>query len=145
LPRSPAISSISATGNSSGSLCSPGSSVRPGLLTPGKPTTTRSRKAGALQLELNPLFGLGAYSFRRGTGGIWFQVGSGLFIALLNPTIAFVLAAAFAALWLYLRQRYLAFMAAGYCLSAIGFILQSFTLPFGFLLTRSLSGAIFAM
>lgn len=72
-------------------------------------------------------------------------MGSGLFIALLNPTIAFVLAAAFAALWLYLRQRYLAFMAAGYCLSAIGFILQSFTLPFGFLVTRSLSGAIFAL
>lgn len=72
-------------------------------------------------------------------------MGSGLFIALLNPTIALVLAAAFAALWLSLRQRHLAFLAAGYSLSAVGFVLQSFTFPIGFILTRSLAGAIFAL
>ncbi len=68
-----------------------------------------------------------------------------LFIALLNPAIALVLAAAFLALWVYLRQRHLALMAVGYGFSAVGFILQSFALPMGFDLTRAIAGGIFAL
>jgi diguanylate cyclase (GGDEF)-like protein len=72
-------------------------------------------------------------------------VDTSLFIALLNPAIALVLAAAFLALWVYLRQRHLALMAVGYGFSAVGFILQSFALPMGFDLTRAIAGGIFAL
>lgn len=54
---------------------------------------------------------------------------TGLFIALLNPAIALVLASAFLALWLYQRVPYLLVLAAAFAASAIGFMLQYFTLP----------------
>ncbi|KRA00180.1 diguanylate cyclase [Mesorhizobium sp. Root157] len=68
-----------------------------------------------------------------------------LFIALLNPAIALVLSAAFVGLWFYLRQRHLALLAAGYGLSAVGFVLQSFPFPTGFGITRALAGATFSL
>jgi diguanylate cyclase (GGDEF)-like protein len=72
-------------------------------------------------------------------------VDTGLFIALLNPAIALVLAAAFLALWAYRKQRYLVAFACGYALSAVGFLLQYFTLPAGFVVTRAFSGIAFAL
>lgn len=58
-------------------------------------------------------------------------MGTGLVIALLNPSIALVLASAFFALWLSQRhQAYLAVLAIGYTGSVVGFLLQYFTLPF---------------
>jgi diguanylate cyclase (GGDEF)-like protein len=55
----------------------------------------------------------------------------GLFISLLNPAIAIVLASAFLVLWLYQRSTsYLLILAAGFGASGIGFLLQYFTLPF---------------
>jgi diguanylate cyclase (GGDEF)-like protein len=69
-----------------------------------------------------------------------------LFIALLNPGIALVLASAFLALWLHQRHRlYLAVMALAYCASAIGFLLQYFNLPFGHDPTRVLSNLCFTL
>ncbi len=68
-----------------------------------------------------------------------------LYIALLNPAIALVLAAAFLVLWFFLRQRHLALLAAGYGLSAVGFVLQSIPFPIGFDAARSFAGAIFSL
>jgi diguanylate cyclase (GGDEF)-like protein len=72
---------------------------------------------------------------------------TGLFIALLNPAIALVLAAAFLALWLHMRhRRYLAVLAAGYMGSAVGFLLQYFLLPLvGFEVSRLASCIAFTI
>jgi diguanylate cyclase (GGDEF)-like protein len=68
----------------------------------------------------------------------------GLFIALLNPSITLMLAAAFFLLWLYQRhQRYVAMLAAGYTASACGFLLQYFALPIGYAGTKLASNALF--
>jgi diguanylate cyclase (GGDEF)-like protein len=67
-----------------------------------------------------------------------------LFISLLNPAIALVLASAFFVLWFYQRQRpYLVVLALAYAVSAIGFLLQHFTLPVGLPLSRLVSGVSF--
>jgi diguanylate cyclase (GGDEF)-like protein len=67
-------------------------------------------------------------------------LGNGLSIALLNPAIALVLASAFLALWLYERTPYLAVLAVGFAASAIGFMLQYFSLPLlGFAGTKLVS------
>ncbi|WP_421915582.1 diguanylate cyclase [Mesorhizobium sp.] len=69
----------------------------------------------------------------------------GLFIALLNPTIAIALGAAFLVLWSYQRHRpYLAVLGASYSVSAGGFLLQYFTLPFGIALSKLFSNLCFA-
>ena len=69
---------------------------------------------------------------------------TGLFISLLNPAIALVIACAFLALWLYQRQRrHLAVLAFGYAASAAGFLLQYFTLPVGLPISRLLSVTCF--
>ncbi|WP_274627074.1 sensor domain-containing diguanylate cyclase [Arvimicrobium flavum] len=69
---------------------------------------------------------------------------NGLYIALLNPSIAFVLGAAFFVLWLNQREhRHVAVVAAGYAAAAVAFLLQYFTLPAGLLPTRLLSNALF--
>lgn len=70
---------------------------------------------------------------------------TGLSIALLNPAIALVLASAFLVLWLYQRHAtYLAVLAAGFGGSAIGFVLQYFSLPpLGFNGSRLLSCVAF--
>jgi diguanylate cyclase (GGDEF)-like protein len=69
---------------------------------------------------------------------------TGLLIALLNPTIALALGAAFLVLWHYQRHRpYLAVLAASYWLSAVGFLLQYFTLPIGMVPTKLLSTICF--
>jgi diguanylate cyclase (GGDEF)-like protein len=67
-------------------------------------------------------------------------LGNGLSIALLNPAIALVLASAFLALWLYQRAPYLLVLASGFAASAIGFMLQYFSLPLlGFAGTKLVS------
>jgi diguanylate cyclase (GGDEF)-like protein len=69
-----------------------------------------------------------------------------LFIALLNPGIALVLASAFLALWFHQRHRfYLAVLVLAYCASAIGFLLQYFDLPLGHDPTRLLSNLCFTL
>jgi diguanylate cyclase (GGDEF)-like protein len=69
---------------------------------------------------------------------------TGLFIALLNPAIALVLASAFFALWLYQRAPYLLVLTAGFAASAMGFMLQYFSLPLvGFAGTKLLSCLLF--
>lgn len=71
---------------------------------------------------------------------------TGLFIALLNPAIALALSSAFLTLWLYQRDRtYLAALAFAYACSAAGFLLQYFTLPIGFALTKLLSNVAFTV
>lgn len=71
-------------------------------------------------------------------------MGNNLYIALINPALAFALASAFAILWLNRRQDvYLLWLVGGYCGSAIGFLLQHFTLPIGLPLTKLLSNASF--
>jgi len=71
-------------------------------------------------------------------------LGIGLYIALLNPSIALVLAAAFLVLWLYQRRQIdLLVLAFGYCAVAGGFLLQYFSLPGGFGFTRLLSNLLF--
>ncbi|QPC90126.1 GGDEF domain-containing protein [Mesorhizobium sp. INR15] len=68
----------------------------------------------------------------------------GLFIALLNPTIALALGAAFLVLWSYQRHRpYLAVLGASYAASAVGFLLQYFTLPVGMVMTKLVSNLFF--
>lgn len=67
------------------------------------------------------------------------------FIALLNPGISLVLAAAFAVLWAYQRKRYLAGLAVAYCCSAIGFLCQQFVLPIGLPLTKTVSVVAFTI
>jgi len=69
---------------------------------------------------------------------------TGLLIALLNPTIALALGAAFLVLWSYQRHRpYLAVLGMAYCVSAPGFLLQYFTLPIGMTLTKLMSNICF--
>ncbi|MER9349458.1 GGDEF domain-containing protein [Mesorhizobium sp. M0239] len=71
---------------------------------------------------------------------------TGLLIALLNPTIALALGAAFLVLWSYQRHRpYLAVLAISYSLSAAGFLLQYFTLPIGMPLTKLTSNICFTI
>lgn len=71
---------------------------------------------------------------------------TGLLIALLNPTIALALGAAFLVLWCHQRHRpYLAALGASYCLSAPGFLLQYFTLPIGVALTKLTSNICFTI
>ncbi|TGR60035.1 GGDEF domain-containing protein, partial [bacterium M00.F.Ca.ET.194.01.1.1] len=71
---------------------------------------------------------------------------TGLLIALLNPTIALALGAAFLVLWSYQRHRpYLAVLGASYCLSAPGFLLQYFTLPIGLVATKVISNICFTI
>ncbi|TPL81443.1 GGDEF domain-containing protein [Mesorhizobium sp. B2-3-12] len=71
---------------------------------------------------------------------------TGLFIALLNPTIALALGAAFLVLWFYQRHRpYLAVLAVSYCVSAPGFLFQYFTLPIGVALTKLVSNICFTI
>ncbi|MBZ9764690.1 GGDEF domain-containing protein [Mesorhizobium sp. CA8] len=71
---------------------------------------------------------------------------TGLLIALLNPTIALALGAAFLVLWSYQGHRpYLAALGASYCLSAPGFLLQYFTLPIGVALTKLVSNICFTI
>ncbi|MBZ9989800.1 GGDEF domain-containing protein [Mesorhizobium sp. BH1-1-5] len=71
---------------------------------------------------------------------------TGLLIALLNPTIALALGAAFLVLWSYQCHRpYLAALGASYCLSAPGFLLQYFTLPVGVALTKLVSNICFTI
>ncbi|WP_027169066.1 diguanylate cyclase [Mesorhizobium sp. WSM3224] len=71
---------------------------------------------------------------------------TGLLIALLNPTIALALGAAFLVLWSYQRHRpYLATLGASYCLSAPGFLLQYFTLPVGVAATKLVSNICFTI
>lgn len=67
-----------------------------------------------------------------------------LLIALLNPTIALVLAAAALVFWFYQGPRpYLVVLAAGYLGTALGFLLQYFPLPFGFAATKIASNVGF--
>ena len=69
-----------------------------------------------------------------------------LFIALLNPTIALALGAAFIVLWFYQRHRpYLAVLGISYCVSAPGFLFQYFTLPIGLALTKLISNIFFTV
>jgi diguanylate cyclase (GGDEF)-like protein len=69
---------------------------------------------------------------------------NGLYIALLNPAIALVLATAFFALWLNQRRhRHVAVLALGYAACAGGFLLQYFTLPVGFNATKLASNVLF--
>lgn len=57
-------------------------------------------------------------------------MGTGPFIALLNPAMALVLSSAFFALWLIQRhQAYLLGIAIAYAAAVVGFLLQYFTLP----------------
>lgn len=71
---------------------------------------------------------------------------TGLLIALLNPTIALALGAAFLVLWSYQRHRpYLAVLGISYGLSAVGFLLQYFTLPIGMPLTKLVSNICFTV
>lgn len=71
-------------------------------------------------------------------------LGISLYIALLNPSIALVLASAFVLLWLYQRpQTDLLILAAGYAAVAAGFLLQYFPLPIGVPPTRVLSNLLF--
>lgn len=65
-------------------------------------------------------------------------------ISLLNPLIAFILAAAFFVLWHYLPKRsYLVALAIGYACSGTGFLLQGVELPIGFAGTKFLSNLSF--
>jgi diguanylate cyclase (GGDEF)-like protein len=65
---------------------------------------------------------------------------NGLFISLVNPAIALTLATAFLALWLYRRDRtHLILIAMAYTGSAVGFLLQYFTLPVGLPATKLIS------
>ena len=71
---------------------------------------------------------------------------TGLFISLLNPAIALIVACAFLLLWLYQRnRRHLAVLALGYAASSIGFLLQYFTLPVGLPVSRLVSAISFAV
>ncbi|ANT49006.1 GGDEF domain-containing protein [Mesorhizobium amorphae] len=71
---------------------------------------------------------------------------TGLFIALLNPTIALALGAAFLVLWFHQRHRpYLAALALSYAFCPAGFLLQYFTLPIGMAPTKLLSNICFTI
>lgn len=84
--------------------------------------------------------------FRWVSGESHNSLDTGLLIALLNPTIALALGAAFFVLWFHQRQHpYLAVLSVSYCLSAPGFLYQYFTLPFGVDLTKLVSNICFAV
>jgi len=69
-----------------------------------------------------------------------------LFISLLNPSIALVLATAFYLLWRYQPSRpYLAVLALAYAGSATGFLLQRLNLPIGAGPTRVFSVVLFML
>lgn len=69
---------------------------------------------------------------------------TGIFIALLNPSIAMVLAAACLLLWLHQKTRpYMAVLGAGYAATGFGFLLQHFELPIGFFATKFVSNVFF--
>jgi diguanylate cyclase (GGDEF)-like protein len=69
-----------------------------------------------------------------------------VFTALLNPSIALTLAAAFLLLWLYRRERFhLAMIAVAYAGSAVGFLLQYFILPGGLPSTKLASNLSFTI
>lgn len=71
---------------------------------------------------------------------------TGLFISLLNPAISLTLASAFLLLWLYRRQHhYLLLMVAAYIGSALGFLLQHFTLSVGLPATKLLANISFTL
>ncbi|MCZ8544137.1 GGDEF domain-containing protein [Mesorhizobium qingshengii] len=71
---------------------------------------------------------------------------TGLLIALLNPTIALALGAAFLVLWFNQRHRpYLAVLTASYSLAAAGFLFQHFTLPIGLAPSKLLSSLCFCL
>ncbi|QKC94204.1 GGDEF domain-containing protein [Mesorhizobium sp. NZP2298] len=71
---------------------------------------------------------------------------TGLFIALLNPTIALALGAAFLVLWTHQRHRpHLAVLALSYSLAAAGFLFQHFTLPVGLAPSKLLSNLCFCL
>ena len=68
----------------------------------------------------------------------------GLFISLLNPAIALVLASAFLMLWLYQRHRpHLAVLGVAYSASAAGFLTQHFPLPIGQAVNKLLTNTFF--
>ncbi|MFC3207144.1 GGDEF domain-containing protein [Aquamicrobium soli] len=68
---------------------------------------------------------------------------TGLSIALLNPAIAAVLAAAFLVLWTYQRASFhLLMLAFGYAASGVGFLLQYFSLPFTTFATEKLASCV---
>lgn len=68
-----------------------------------------------------------------------------VFVALLNPSIACVLALAFVLLWFhYQRRGHLLALAGGYAASGIGFFLQQVELPIGFYPTKFLSNVAMA-
>lgn len=76
----------------------------------------------------------------RGMSDLGGTLDSGFFIALLNPGISAVLGAAMVLVWLYQRHKsYLLVLAGAFFATAVGFLLQQVTLPFGFALTRLLS------
>jgi diguanylate cyclase (GGDEF)-like protein len=67
-----------------------------------------------------------------------------VYIALLNPSIALVLASTFLVLWLYQRhRRHIASLAAGYACGAAAFLLQYFVLPVGPHPTKLVSVTLF--
>ena len=71
---------------------------------------------------------------------------TGLFISLLNPAIALVLASAFFMLWLYQRRRpHLAVLSMAYAASAVGFLIQHFQLPIGLAPTKLLANSFFTL
>ncbi|MBX3568880.1 MAG: GGDEF domain-containing protein [Rhizobiaceae bacterium] len=68
----------------------------------------------------------------------------GLFISLLNPAIALVLAFALVALWSVRREsRYILLIAASYLGVALGFVLQTFEFGMGFEASRLISVTLF--
>jgi diguanylate cyclase (GGDEF)-like protein len=67
-----------------------------------------------------------------------------VYIALLNPAIALVLASTFLVLWLYQRhRRHIASLAAGYACGSAAFLLQYFVLPVGPHPTKLISVSLF--
>jgi diguanylate cyclase (GGDEF)-like protein len=79
--------------------------------------------------------------------GAAFFLETNLFISLLNPAIALVLASGFVILRLYQKHRpYLSALVIAYMASATGFLLQHFTLPVvGFALSRLVSNISFTL
>jgi diguanylate cyclase (GGDEF)-like protein len=67
-----------------------------------------------------------------------------VYIALLNPSIALVLASTFLVLWRYQRHRgHIAALAAGYACGSAAFMLQYFVLPMGAHPTKLISVSLF--
>lgn len=71
-------------------------------------------------------------------------MGTGIYIALLNPAISAIFAAGFFYLWRHQRERgYIAILALSYVAAACGFVLQSTDLPFGAPVSKLLSNTFF--